>query len=448
MTLRLAFSGIHRQPLASLASVFFIAASITLLTLTSLLSCQLYGSIDSLMDQAQVPDILQMHAGSVDEQGIKDFADRCPQITGWQISSFLNLNNPAVRLKDQSLAGSTQDNGLVIQPEHFDFLLDLAGSKPEVQPGEVYVPVAYRSLYDLETGDIMTIGSDSLIIAGFIRDAQMNAMMCSSKRFLVHPQTLERLQDAGEQETLIEFMLADGASPSQFRRIYEDAGLPASGPFIDRSLIRMMNVLSDGTVIFLLFLVSLAVLAISLLCIRYILSLQLEQDRQQTGMMKALGISRKAVRKVYFARYALLTVPGILTGLLAALMVQGPMLEQLRELYGTAPDSSAAGLACMLAAGVTALIVLVSVRLSLRSLDRQSPLDALRSTEHTRRTGTRFMTVAVCAGCTFLILVPLFLTRTLSSPAFVTSMGIGNAQLRLDLASAQTAGLEIGRAHV
>ncbi|WP_300903049.1 hypothetical protein, partial [Faecalibaculum rodentium] len=193
MISRLAFSGIRRQPLASLASVFFIAASTTLLALTALLSCQLYGSIDSLMDQAQVPDILQMHAGSVDEQDIKDFADRCPQIAGWQISSFLNLNNPAVRLKDQSLAGSTQDNGLVIQPEHFDFLLDLSGSKPEVQPGEVYVPVAYRGLYDLKAGDIMTIGSDSLIIAGFIRDAQMNAMMCSSKRFLVHPQTLERL---------------------------------------------------------------------------------------------------------------------------------------------------------------------------------------------------------------------------------------------------------------
>ena len=208
MISRLAFSGIRRQPLASLASVFFIAASTTLLALTALLSCQLYGSIDSLMDQAQVPDILQMHAGSVDEQDIKDFADRCPQIAGWQISSFLNLNNPAVRLKDQSLAGSTQDNGLVIQPEHFDFLLDLSGSKPEVQPGEVYVPVAYRGLYDLKAGDIMTIGSDSLIIAGFIRDAQMNAMMCSSKRFLVHPQTLKRLQDAGVQETLIEFMLA------------------------------------------------------------------------------------------------------------------------------------------------------------------------------------------------------------------------------------------------
>ena len=109
MISRLAFSGIRRQPLASLASVFFIAASTTLLALTALLSCQLYGSIDSLMDQAQVPDILQMHAGSVDEQDIKDFADRCPQIAGWQISSFLNLNNPAVRLKDQSLAGRTTD---------------------------------------------------------------------------------------------------------------------------------------------------------------------------------------------------------------------------------------------------------------------------------------------------------------------------------------------------
>lgn len=50
------------------------------------------------------------------------------------------------------------------------------------------------------------------------------------------------------------------------------------------------------------------------------------------------------------------------------------------------------------------------------------------------------MSAAVCAGCTFLVLVPLFLSHTLSSPGFVTSMGIGDAQLRLDLASAQTAG--------
>nr|WP_300966166.1 FtsX-like permease family protein [Faecalibaculum rodentium] len=241
------------------------------------------------------------------------------------------------------------------------------------------------------------------------------------------------------QETLIEFMLADGASPSQFRRTYEDAGLPASGPFIDRSLIRMMNVLSDSTVIFLLFLVSLAVLAISLLCIRYILFLQLEQDRQQTGMMKALGISRKAVRQIYLVHYALLTVPGILAGLLAALILQRPLLKQLRELYGTAPDSSAVPLACLLAASVIALIVLISVRLSLHSLDRQSPLDALRNPQTFGRSGTRFMSAAVCAGCTFLVLVPLFLSHTLSSPGFVTSMGIGDAQLRLDLQSAPTA---------
>ena len=201
----------------------------------------------------------------------------------------------------------------------------------------------------------------------------------------------------------------------------------------------MMNVLSDGTVIFLLFLVSLAVLAISLLCIRYILFLQLEQDRQQTGMMKALGISRKAVRQIYLVHYALLTVPGILAGLLAALILQRPLLKQLRELYGTAPDSSAVPLACLLAASVIALIVLISVRLSLHSLDRQSPLDALRNPQTFGRSGTRFMSAAVCAGCTFLVLVPLFLSHTLSSPGFVTSMGIGNAQLRLDLQSAPTA---------
>ncbi|WP_290458125.1 ABC transporter permease, partial [Faecalibaculum rodentium] len=152
-----------------------------------------------------------------------------------------------------------------------------------------------------------------------------------------------------------------------------------------------------------------------------------------------LGISRKAVRQIYLVHYALLTVPGILAGLLAALILQRPLLKQLRELYGTAPDSSAVPLACLLAASVIALIVLISVRLSLHSLDRQSPLDALRNPQTFGRSGTRFMSAAVCAGCTFLVLVPLFLSHTLSSPGFVTSMGIGDAQLRLDLQSAPTA---------
>lgn len=439
MICRLALNGLQRRPLMSIASALFTAASTALMALTLVMSCQLFGSIQNLMDQALVPDILQMHSGKADENQIAAFAGQCEAVEDWHLSSFLNLDNTAMNLSGHSLASNSQDNGLCIQSERFDFLLDLAGNIADPEPGEVYVPVAYRSLYDVKPGDDLIIGNRTLKIAGFIRDAQMNAMMCSSKRFLVHKQTLEQFRNDTQEETLIEFMLKPDVRPSVFQQMYEEAGLPSSGPFIDRSLILVMNALSDGTVIFLLFLISVAVIAISILCIRYILVLQLEEDRKATGMMKALGISHKALYRIYLVRYLFLAVPGVLTGIIAALIFSRPMMRQIQELYGAAPAGPAVPAACLVAALVCSGILLLSVRISLKAIRRQSPLDALRNINEPSRSRPGLMSAAVCAGCTFLILVPLFLANTLADPSFVTNMGIGNARLRLDFSTEQQA---------
>lgn len=439
MTFRLAMRTLVRHPLQSAAAMFFIAASAALLAFSAVMSCQLFGSIDHLMIQAQVPDILQMHAGKADEEKIAQFARQCGMAEEWQLCTFLNLDNSEIKLGNHSLAASSQDNGLCIQPERFDFLLDLKGQQPLVKDDEVWVPVAYQSLYDLDSGEFMTIGSRKLKIAGFIRDAQMNAMMCSSKRFLVSQKTLEEFRNAGQEETLIEFMLKKDASPSAFRQLYEQAGLPSSGPFIDRSLILVMNALSDGTVIFLLLLISAAVVAISVFCLRYILALQLEQERKETGMMKALGISRQAVRKIYLVRYLLLAIPALAAGTVLALIVSRPMMEQIYRLYGAAPAGWALPASCVGAVLVSGGILMISLRLSLRALDRQSPLDALRNIHEPAKSKPGLISGTVLAACTFLMLVPLFLMQTLASPSFVTNMGIGNAQLRLDCSTPEAA---------
>ena len=60
--------------------------------------------------------------------------------------------------------------------------------------GEVYVPVCYRKEYGIKSGDVMRIGKEELIVAGFLRDSQMNSMMASSKRFLVCEEDYEAMQ--------------------------------------------------------------------------------------------------------------------------------------------------------------------------------------------------------------------------------------------------------------
>lgn len=99
----------------------------------------------------------------------------------------------------------------------------------------------------------------------------MNAMMASSKRFLVCGADYERLKSAGSEEYLIEFLLEEGADVHALATAYTDAGLLANGPAITKPLIRMMNGLSDGLMILVILLVSVVVLLISMLCIRFTL---------------------------------------------------------------------------------------------------------------------------------------------------------------------------------
>ena len=77
-----------------------------------------------------------------------------------------------------------------------------------------------------------------------------------------------------------------------FATEYTDAGLPANGPAITRTLILMMNALSDGLMILVILLASFVLVLIAVLCICFTLLTQLEKDRKEIGMLKAIGISK------------------------------------------------------------------------------------------------------------------------------------------------------------
>ncbi len=182
---------------------------------------------------------------------------------------------------------STQDNGLCVQSEKFDFLLDMDGKCPEVLPGQVYVLVCCRTRYDLNARDAIWTGGEGLTIAGFLRDARMNSMIASSKRFHVSEWDYERLKANGEEEYLIEFLLKEGSDANAVSGTYRQQGLSANGPAITKPWIRMVNTLSDGTTVLVIFLAAIVVLLVVLLRIRFILSIRMERDKREVGILKA-----------------------------------------------------------------------------------------------------------------------------------------------------------------
>ena len=440
---RLLWNDIRNHKLLSISTVLFMAASSLLISLAAVLFTGLLGSVDGLMERAMTPDYLQMHAGEIQTEKIKAFAEEHHAIEKWQVCLFLNLDNSSVVLGNKSMADSTQDNGLCVQSDSFDYLLDMENVCPIVKEGEVYVPVCYRSMYNLNIGDKMQIGDEELIVAGFIRDSQMSSMMASSKRFLVNKEDYNRIKEQGKEEYLIEFLLKENTDTDSFAADYAKEGLYANGPAITKPLIRMMNALSDGIMILVIFLVGIGVLLISLLCIRFITALGVEQDRKEVGMLKALGIGNKHICFLYLSKYILLSFVGAVVGFFGAGILRKLLSAKLRELYGALDNGLYSYVISILVCILVQGVILFFIRHVLKKLEKMSTLEALFSvqTQGEKKEKIQYVIIGlVVAACVVLTLIPQNLYSTLSSPQFVTYMGIGDAGIRMDVRQSENIG--------
>lgn len=440
MKRRILWNDIKGNRLLAVTTWLFMASSAFMFALTCFLFVSLMASVDTLMEKAQTPDFLQMHAGEISEAELNQFAEENEQVQDYQTLNFLNLENSSIILDGHSLADSTQDNGVCVQSGRFDYLLDLENKMIEVSDGEIYVPVCYRQEYGLIVGETVQIGKDNFIIAGFLRDSQMNSMMASSKRFLVSPSDYERLKAVGSEEYLIEFLLQEGVDINVFAMHYTDAGLPSNGPAITKPLIRMMNALSDGLMILIILLVSVVLLLISMLCIRFTLLTQLAADQKEIGMLKAIGISKDDIRQLYNLKFLALSGLGAAFGLLLALLVKGSISTQVQELYGASDNGLPGIIAAFVGVALTEGILLLSIRRTLKRTEKLSAVEALtgqydeRKSKKRHVSSTQYLIVAlVIALGIFMMILPQNLLSTISSPRFVTYMGIGDGEIRLDI---------------
>lgn len=444
MKRRILWNDIKGNRLLAVTTWIFMAISAFMFALTCFLFVSLMASIDTLMEKAQTPDFLQMHAGEISEAELNQFAKENEQVRDYQTLNFLNLENSSIILDGHSLADSTQDNGICVQSGRFDYLLDVENKMIEVSDGEIYVPVCYRQEYGLIVGETVQIGKNNFIIAGFLRDSQMNSMMASSKRFLVSTSDYERLKAVGSEEYLIEFLLQEGVDINVFAMNYTDAGLPSNGPAITKPLIRMMNALSDGLMILIILLVSVVLLLISMLCIRFTLLTQLAADRKEIGTLKAIGISKNDIRQLYNLKFLVLSGLGAAFGLLFALLTKETISAQVQELYGASENGLSGILTAFAGVALTEGILLLSVRRTLKRTEKLSAVEALTGQYDEPKgkkrhfSSTQYLIVAlVIALGIFMMILPQNLLSTISSPRFVTYMGIGDGEIRLDIRQAE-----------
>ncbi len=453
---------ILRSKAITLTTMLFVAAAALLVALAAILVVNLAGAIDTLMIQAQTPHFMQMHTGALDMVRLTAFAEQQEAVAAFQVLEFLNMDGAKIVFEGGSLAGSVQDNGFSVQSAQFDFLLDLDGNIIQVADGELYVPISYMQDGTTRVGERVTVAGKQFMVAGTLRDSQMNSLLSSSKRFLVSHNDFAALKGFGSVEYLIEFRIKDLSTLGTFETAYTAAGLDANGPTLTYPLFKMINAIADGMMVALLLLVSTLVVAIAFLCIRFTLLAKIEDDYREIGVMKAIGLHVSDIKRIYLAKYAAIAAGGCLLGFALSFVFRDALLANIRLYMGESANASLAPLLGSLGVLLLFLTVIAYVNGVLQQFRKMSPAEAIRfgvvqekssGSRHFHlhqnpllgvniflgvkdvlaRKGLYATMLIVLALAAFISILPQNLHNTIAAKGFSAYMGIGDSDLRIDL---------------
>ncbi|MDH6369432.1 putative ABC transport system permease protein [Paenibacillus sp. PastF-3] len=469
MLLQIVKKDFQRNKIITIVLFIFMMLSALLAACASQVIMELYGSLSHLLDKSKAPHFVQMHAGPIDHAAIQKFAATNPLVKNQQTVEMLRIDGSKIVLgnSNKSEENSVMDIGFVKQNPSFDLLLNLENQVIKVSEGEIAVPIYYMKQNDLNIGDQVTLSNGQLdqkfIVTDFVRDIQMNPAIVSSKRFVVNDTDYNVLKkNHGEVEYLIEFQITDLSRLSEFRNAYQSSDMPGKGPMIDYPLFKTLNALTDGIIAVVIILVSILLMIIATLSLRFTMIATLEEDYRKIGVMKAIGISQRDIRRIYLAKYMVMAACASLLGYLLSLGVVRLFTANITLYLGTAPKTILQPIVPVLAVGLIFWMIVFFCSVILRRFNRITVVEALRSGTVGELKGNkrrivlskrRHINVNVFLGlkdvygrftmfgllffvfviCLFIILVPVNILNTLQSPRFISYMGVGQSDMRIDL---------------
>lgn len=457
---------LRRNKIITISLFIFILLSALLSASSISLFSKLASSTTSFFQHSKVPDFVQMHAGAFDQQEIDEFVSQHKDIVDAQQTVTLqNIHGSAIYFnqKQRSEENSVMDIAFVKQNPQFDYLINQEDEVVQLQPGEVAVPIFYQQRDHLQKNDMLYLQCNGTWkeyrIVDFIKDVQMNASIISSKRILVHETDYNDLAKYAQPEYLIEFLSNDAAG---LETSYQSSGLPHNGTTITRSLLTILNSLMDGILAIILFAISLLLMGIAFLCLRFTILMTLEEDVKEIGVMKAIGIAKADIQKLYMSKYIVLTCLGCGCGYIASFFLQSLIFKNIQLYMGLGRVTIWNYLLPLLASALVGFCIVGFCHLILKKMHRITPLQALRNDlfhatnkhfpsitlrRHGKMPVSLFISLQdiihrkrlyisvffVMMLSSFLLLVPYHLQITLQSKDFVRYMGISNSDLRMDV---------------
>ncbi|SER23748.1 putative ABC transport system permease protein [Gracilibacillus ureilyticus] len=461
---------LKRNKVINFALFLFMFFSAVLAVSSIIMATQTFTSISNLYQTAQPPHFLQMHKGEINQEEIDEFMSDYDDLTYWQTNTTIAVYGESLTVvsdnRTYNLSNSQLDIALVKQNETRDLLLNSSHEKIALEEGEIGIPVLLKETYGMEIGDHVRLTSNGVskefVIKEFILDSMMNSTMASSTRILLSDEEFNMLEgQVGENEYLIEAYFTETSEASNFQTAYENAELPQDGQTITYTIIFLLSALTDIMTVFVLLLVSVLLIIVSFICVKYTMITTLEEEISEIGTMKAIGLPFSEIRDLYLYKYRALAAASVMGGYLLALLISSLLTKHITATFGNNRTDPLAIVLSLIGAFLVYLLIIYYCKKLLNKMKKVTVVDALvqrKGFEKDQRIknglyqskklpvnwliGLRevffqfknwIIVFTVVLIAVVMILIPVNLMNTLEAPEFITYMGSSEEDILIEI---------------
>lgn len=357
-------------------AVVFIASSVR--NLATVMT-----AMDDYIEKSGIPDYDAMLMS--DAEKMEQFANECEFVKSYKSSKYPMLSRETIKLNGQNIDYSNTIIVSGIENATINYFDKNNKQMTNVKNGEIYLTPIGMKEFDAEIGDTITIfnGDFSMdfTIAGVFKDILTNSPVVGMERLLVSDEDLRTLTEKLNTTFVYEYGF-EVDNIKQFESSLNKSGVNISFP-VPRSLVKMMYFM-DLVIAAVLILLSLCLIIISLILLKFTISFTINEEFREIGVMKAIGISKRKIRLLYIIKYFAISVVGGIIGFILSIPFGNMMLEQVSE--NIVMDSDGNILINILC---SVLIVGLVIYMSFRAtgkIKKMKPLEAIRN----GATGERF----------------------------------------------------------
>lgn len=346
-------------------------------------------ALDDYFEMADAPDYLGATMNKSAKKDSEELFEGLETVESYRTEQILYLANTMISCARENV--EIQSGTMLLQGDAdlaLNYFLEDNSILTDVAPGEVYVTLRTMESAKLSVGDTLTITMEDVSkefrLAGAIKDAVLGANGLSITRFILNETDFLSYYDAEE------ISLMYGGDLCYMETADTDAMLAElgeeAGSFIfslDREYMRFCYVF-DMIVTGILLAVSVLLIVISFVVLRFTIAFTLTEEYREIGVMKAIGIKNRKIRGLYLVKYAVLAAAGAAIGLGLSFPF-GTLLMEMSSKSVILSGGSAYAVNMLCSLAVVAVILLFCYGCTGR-VTKFTPVDAIRNGQ----TGERF----------------------------------------------------------